>query len=109
VLQWFNNNDIYPRLRWEMDHTWARQTGFSGIFWRRGLEGLLKPIQAGLLAGLLALFWWWGAQARQLAPLVCAAGLLFMVFNPVLWPYLYHPALVAALVALVALARPPVA
>lgn len=97
--QWFNDNSLYPRLRWEMDHTWARQTGFSGIFWRRNLVGLLKPLQALLVGSLLALFWWRGAQMGQLAPLVAAAFLLFMVFNPVLWPYLYNPALIAALVA----------
>jgi hypothetical protein len=99
VFQWFNNNDLYPRLRWEMDHTWARQTGFSGVFWRRGLEDMLKPIQAVLLMGVAALNWRLGAHPWQLAPCVAAAFLLFVAFNPVLWPYLYTPALVAALVA----------
>jgi hypothetical protein len=107
VVRWFNDNSLYPRLRWELDHTWARQTGFSGIFWRRGLEELLKPLQAGLLLALAGLAWWRGAAAWMIAPLVCAAYLLFMVFNPVLWPYLYNPALIAALVAVVALAAAP--
>jgi hypothetical protein len=101
AFQWFNDNDLYPRLRWEMDHTWARQTGFSGVFWRRGLEDMLKPIQAVLLVVLAVLNWRRGATVRQLAPFIAAAFLLFVVFNPVLWPYLYNPALVAALVALV--------
>lgn len=99
--RWFNDNELYPRLRWDMDHTWARQVGFSGIFWRHGFVGLLKPLQAVLLASLIIVYWRWGASVRQLAPVIVAAFLLFMVFNPVLWPYLYTPALVVALLALV--------
>lgn len=104
TLRWFNDNDLFPRLRWEMDHTWARMVGFSGIFWRHGLVGGLKPLQALLIAGLALLYWRWGATTGRLAPFVTAALLLFTVFNPVLWPYLYNPALVAALVAVVAIA-----
>jgi hypothetical protein len=37
--------------------------------------------------------------------LLAAAFLLFMLFNPVLWPYLYNPALVAALAAVAASTR----
>lgn len=102
-LRWFNDNDLFPRLRWELDQTWARMVGFSGIFWRHGLVGILKPIQALLLAGLIGLYWRWGASGERLAPLVVVAFLLFMVFNPVLWPYLYNPALIAALVAAIAI------
>jgi hypothetical protein len=105
VIQWFNDNDLYPRMRWEMDHTWARQTGFSGVFWRHQFEWLLKPIQAALLVGLAVLYWREGAGARQLPALLAAAFLLFMLFNPVLWPYLYNPALVAALAAVAASTR----
>lgn len=99
VWRWFNNNELYPALRWAMDHTWARQVGFSGIFWRHGLVGLLKPLQMALLIGVTVIYWHRGATAQQLAPLVVAAFLLFMVFNPVLWPYLYNPALIVALLA----------
>jgi hypothetical protein len=102
-LRWFNDNELFPRLRWDMDQTWARMVGFSGVFWRHGLVGILKPIQALLLAGLIGLYWRWGAAGARLAPLVVAAFLLFMVFNPVLWPYLYNPALLAALVAAIAI------
>lgn len=98
--QWFNDNNLYPRIRWDMDQTWARQIGVSGIFWRHGLVGVLKPIQATLLAALALLFAWYGATARQLAPYLVAAYLLFNLFNPVLWPYLYVPAVIAALVTL---------
>lgn len=103
--QWFNDNSLFPLLKWEMEQTWSFMPGFSGLFWRYGLVGVLKPIQAVLLVGLLALYARWKLLAWQLAPLIAAAFLLFMVFNPVLWPYLYNPALVAALVACVALRR----
>ncbi len=101
VWRWFNDNDLYPRMGWELGHTWAHMVGFSGVFWRRELVGVLKPLQLLLLAGLVASFWRWQADQRTLAPLITAAFLLFMVFNPVLWPYLYYPALFSALLAFV--------
>jgi len=105
--RWFNDNDLFPRLRWEMDNTWARIVGFSGMFWRHKLESVLKPLQGGILAGLVALYWRWGATSRRIAPFGVAALLLFTVFNPILWPYLYYPALISALMAAAALHRAP--
>jgi hypothetical protein len=101
--RWFNDNNLYPRLRWDMDNTWAVHVGFSGVFWRHGWVSLLKPMQAALVLALAGFYALWRAPAHLIAPLVAAAVLLFMVFNPVLWPYLYTPAMVAALVALVSL------
>jgi hypothetical protein len=88
-----------------MDNTWARVVGFSGIFWRHGLVAILKPFQALLLVGLVALYWHWGASGRRLAPFVAAAFILFTAFNPILWPYLYNPALIGALLATTTLGR----
>ncbi len=105
VWRWFNDNDLYPRLRWELDQTWARMIGFSGMFWRHHLVGLLKPIQALLLLGVAAHYQRGGATALRLAPYVATAFLLFTLFNPVLWPYLYNPALLAALVAVTRLGQ----
>lgn len=107
--QWFNDNTMFPLLKWEMEKTWAFMVGMSGLFWRFDLVALLKPIQATLIAMLLGVFWWGNRDGRelapvvawQLAPMLAAAFLLFLVFNPVLWPYLYNTALVAALVAVV--------
>lgn len=99
--QWFNDNTMFPLLKWEMEKTWGFMVGLSGLFWRFDLVALLKPIQATLIVVLLGIFWWGNRGARQLAPMVAAAFLLFLVFNPVLWPYLYNTALVAALVAVV--------
>jgi hypothetical protein len=103
--RWFNQNDLFPRLRWDMDNTWARMVGFSGMFWRHDLVAALKPLQALMIAGLIVLYAIWGATYRRLAPLGVASFLLFTVFNPILWPYLYNPALVAALVSAVGLDR----
>jgi hypothetical protein len=103
--QWFNDNQMFPRLKWETERTWNIMPGLSGLFWRCGLVGVLKPLQALLLLSLLLLFWRARAAVGRLAPFVAAAFLLFMVLNPVLWPYLYNPALIASLLAVVALGR----
>ncbi|NNJ09780.1 hypothetical protein EKD04_005525 [Chloroflexales bacterium ZM16-3] len=105
VWRWFNDNDLYPRLRWDMDQTWARMIGFSGMFWRHKLVGLLKPIQAVLLLSTAALYHRGGSTTMGMAPYVTAAFLFFTLFNPVLWPYLYNPALLAALVSITPLWR----
>jgi hypothetical protein len=99
TLRWFNDNDLYPRMRWEMDHTWAVMVGFSGIFWRHNLVEYLKIGQAFFIVYLALVYWRAGAMAVPLFAFVVAAFLLFTVFNPVLWPYLYIPALLAALLA----------
>lgn len=104
--RWFNDNNLYPRLRWEMDNTWAHQVGFSGVFWRHGWVGILKPLQMLMLTTLAALFWFFRAHAQQVAPFTVAAILFFMVINPVLWPYLYSPAFVAALVSCITISHP---
>ncbi len=103
--RWFNDNDMYPRLRWEMDNIWAFMIGFSGVFWRHDLVGLLKPLQAILLLGLGGVFWLYRCAAWRAAPIIVAAYLLFTMFNPVLWPYLYNPALIAALITATMLAQ----
>lgn len=112
VYRWFNQIDGWPRQKWlETDPpVWSIITGFSGEFWTRGAEGWLKPIQALIVAGAAALYWFRGARADRLTDHAAAAYLGFMLFNPVLWPYLYNPALVVGLVGLVALIAPqPVA
>jgi hypothetical protein len=105
VWLWFNDLARYPRLRWELDHTWASQLGFSGSFWRRGLEGWLKPIQAGMLLLIGGHAWWRRPSDAALIAALAAALLLFMAFNPVLWPYLYQQAAIAILWACAT--RPP--
>lgn len=102
TYRWFNTLEGWPRQKWlETDpHIWEVITGFSGEFWSRGREGWLKPIQAVIVLGVAGLYWLRGARADLLGRYAAAAYLGFMLFNPVLWPYLYNPALIVALVGL---------
>jgi hypothetical protein len=105
TYQWFNLIDGWPRQKWhETDpHIWSVITGFSGEFWSRGTQAWLKPIQAVIVGGIAVVYWWRGAQASALNGHATAAYLGFILFNPVLWPYLYNPALVTSLVGIAAL------
>ena len=98
-VRWFNDLDRFPRMKWQTERTWAEITGFSGFFWEWGREAWLKPIQAVVVALVAALYAARGAARPDLPRHATAALLLFTLFNPVLWPYLYNPALVAALLA----------
>ena len=98
-LSWFNDLDRFPRMKWETERTWEQITGFSGFFWNRGWEQWLKPIQVLAVAGAAALYTLRGARAADASRYGTGAFLLFLLFNPVLWPYLYNPALVAGLMA----------
>ncbi len=99
TVRWFNDLNRFPRMKWQTEHTWAEITGFSGLFWLWGLERLLKPIQAAAVILVTTIFAVRGARPADLGRHAAAAFLLFMLFNPVLWPYLYNPALVAGLLA----------
>lgn len=99
TVRWFNDLNRFPREKWRTQHTWAEITGFSGYFWEWRIEQWLKPIQLLCIAGVSALFAWRGARRSELAAHTVAAYVLFTLFNPVLWPYLYNPALVAAMLA----------
>jgi hypothetical protein len=93
-----------PLLKWQTDRSWAMEIGVAGPLWQAGLQDWLKPLQALAVLGLLAL-----SQIVRPRPLATAAGalrwgaaayLLFMVVNPVIWPYLFAPALLALAFAL---------
>jgi hypothetical protein len=99
TVRWFNDLDRFPREKWRTQHTWAEITGFSGYLWEWRLEHWLKPIQFLSVAAIGGLYAWRGARRGTLASHAVAAYLLFTLFNPVLWPYLYNPALVAAIIA----------
>ncbi|WP_161668778.1 glycosyltransferase 87 family protein [Kallotenue papyrolyticum] len=108
TYRWFNQIDGWPRQKWlETDPpVWSIITGFSGEFWSRGAERWLKPLQALIVLAIAALFWWRGARVSLLTAHAVAAYLGFMLFNPVLWPYLYNPALVVGLVGIAAAPLP---
>ncbi|PDW02338.1 hypothetical protein [Candidatus Viridilinea mediisalina] len=105
VWYWFNDLDAFPRLRWEMDHIWASMVGFAGVFWRRDLAFWLKPIQFSLVIAVLLWFWYQQPSPRRVAAHVAPTLLLFTVFNPVLWPYLYNQGMIAWFVAVASMAH----
>jgi hypothetical protein len=98
-VRWFNDLNRFPGEKWAEEETWVQITGFAGEFWRRGWETWLKPIQAALVLLVAAVYAARRAPRAALLPHTVAAFILFMLFNPVLWPYLYNPALVAAMLA----------
>ena len=104
AVSWFNDLDRLPLLKWQTDKSWAYEIGLAGPFWAAGAQSWLKPLQALLLGGLFL-----AGLALRPRPLRtpsaalrwgAAAYLLFMVVNPVIWPYLYEPALLALVFAL---------
>jgi hypothetical protein len=100
AVLWFNDLDRFPRDKWIRFRTWQRYVGFSGLYWREGLEAWLKPTQALSVAIVTGLFAWAGGRPARLPRFAAAAFTLFMCTNPVLWPYFYQPALLALLLAL---------
>jgi hypothetical protein len=105
AVTWFNDIEVLPRAKWETDQSWIYEIGLAGQFWQAGLEGWLKPLQfAGL--GLLAVASW--GRLRAPADVLrwgSAAYILFMVVNPVIWPYLFTPALLGLVFTLAARGR----
>lgn len=99
VVRWFNDLQRFPTQKWEAEQTWVQIAGWSGEFWTRGWEAWLKPIQGALVVLVAVLYVYRRARLADLLPYATAAYLLFMLFNPVLWPYLYNPALLSALLA----------
>jgi hypothetical protein len=104
AVSWFNDIQRLPLLKWQTDRSWAMEIGVAGPLWQAGLQDWLKPLQALAVLGLFAL-----SQIVRPRPLATAAGalrwgaaayLLFMVVNPVIWPYLFAPALLALAFAL---------
>jgi hypothetical protein len=104
AIGWFNDLERLPLLKWQTDKSWALEVGLAGPFWYNGLQDWLKPLQMILVGGLGVVL-----LALRLRPVRtpaaalrwgAAAYLLFMVVNPVIWPYLYVPALLALAFAL---------
>jgi hypothetical protein len=105
TYRWFNHIEGWPQQKWiETDPPiWSVITGFSGEFWARETQGWLKPIQAVIVIAVAGAFWVRGARLTMLPSHAVAAYLGFMLFNPVLWPYLYNPALIVGLAGIAAL------
>ncbi|HUS17208.1 MAG TPA: hypothetical protein VM536_19605 [Chloroflexia bacterium] len=109
AVGWFNDLDQLPLLKWQTDRSWAFEIGLTGPLWQAGLQGWLKPVQVILLGSIFLLGSWQRAVRTPEAALRWGAAsyLLFMVTNPVIWPYLYMPALLAVVFALLPPPRCP--
>jgi hypothetical protein len=101
TVLWFNDLDRYPRQKWVGARTWREYTGFAGLFWEHGLERWLKPLQATAVVACVAAYFRRGGRLAALPAAAVATFLVFMVWNPVIWPYYYAPAAVLALLAAV--------
>ena len=108
-VTWFNRIDGFPRRSWEGSHIWEHVPGFTGLFWRLGLERLLRPIQIALVAGIVRLVARRSraANADGLIGAMVATLLAFLLFNIIIWPYLYEPAVALAFAAVAMAARAP--
>jgi hypothetical protein len=103
VFLWFNDLERFPRTKWLEDRAWVLNPGLTGLFWTLGLERLMKPLQAILVAGLAFRY------ARKTAAIgprpalaaeLVAVFLVFMLCNPIVWGYLWEPGVCLGLVAL---------
>jgi hypothetical protein len=101
-VTWFNRLDGFPRRSWESSHVWEHVPGFTGLFWRLGLEHLLRPVQIAFVAGVVIVHarLATSSEADGLAGAMVATLLAFLLFNVIIWPYLYEPAVALAFVSL---------
>jgi hypothetical protein len=102
VLRWHNDNQLFGLFEWRWAKSWSHEIGFGGLFWQLGWVPALKPIQALWVTFVAARYLRAGATARDLGPHVALALILFMIFNPIEWGYLYWPAALVLLVHLAA-------
>jgi hypothetical protein len=105
AVSWFNDLGMLPRSQWELDRSWLYEVGLAGQVWKAGLEEWLKPMQLIVLGSMVAASW---DRLRSPADVLrwgSAAYILFMALNPVIWPYLYTPALLGLIFTLAARGR----
>jgi hypothetical protein len=99
TMIWFNALDGFPKMKWNTARSWADHAGFAGVFWAHGREHWLRWIQGLVVLGVSLDFSRRGASSHALPASMAGMVLLFVLFNPVLWPYLHHLSLIAGLVA----------
>jgi hypothetical protein len=103
VVLWFNDIDRFPSWKWAETREWSLHPGLAGLFWTLHLERWMKPLQIALIAGLAILYARKTAATgprETLGPELVAVFLLFILFNPMVWSYLWEPSVCLALVAL---------
>jgi hypothetical protein len=85
--------------RWAL--LWIRNVGFSFHFYKGGHQGLLVYIQVLICLGAFGLFVWRRGYERLSTTLsYCAlTTFFFLMFNVVVWTYLYQPVLLLTICA----------
>lgn len=108
VVRWFGDLDGFPRGKWLENRAWASHPGFAGLLWTLGLEHAGKLVQIIVLGAFAVRF---AARlrvrpvGRVVGPELVAAMLAFLVWNPVVWGYLWYAPLAMVLVVAAAPAR----
>jgi hypothetical protein len=102
AVLWFGDITRMPTFAWRFAHAWASDVGFSALFFAAGMERALQPIQLTSTSIVVLLA---RRLSRPPASALVATHLVFMVFNPVVWPYLYEPAYVYAMIAALAVSE----
>ena len=103
VFSWFNDIDRFPRAKWEENRAWIVHPGFAGLFWTMRAERWMKPIQVVLVAALGLTYARKTSAHGPRATLgaeLAGVFLVFLLFNPMVWAYLWEPGVCLALVAL---------
>lgn len=93
AVSWFNDLGRLPTMQWQLDQSWLHEVGLAGQVWKAGHEEWLKPMQLIIMGGLMFVSW---GRLRTPADVLrwgSATYILFMALNPVIWPYLFTPAL----------------
>lgn len=106
TVRWFNDLDRYPGTVWNWDRAWERYVGLGGLFWDAGRERWLKPMQAASVLLIAGLFARRSVPTPKAPAYAASAFALFMVFNPVHWPYFYQPVVMLLLAAAAIQQRP---
>lgn len=85
--------EFFSLEKWVTERTWEKELSFAPFFYEHNLYRLLKPTIVLIQLALIVLSL---KRLRRLRDLVCFMGLSllsFLVFSPVIWPYMYIPLL----------------
>jgi len=80
--------------KWINERAWENSLSFAPFFFEHGLHYVLRPLVVAmqLLLYVLAVI-----RLRQVKDLICFMGLsllAFLLFSPIIWPYMFTPLLI---------------
>ena len=86
--------DPFALEKWINERAWENSLSFAPFFFEHQLHSVLKPIIAALQLVLYVLAL---RRLRRLSDLICFLGLsllAFLLFSPIIWPYMFTPLLI---------------